>query len=128
MGAMRGTVGLIAGLLLLGGCGGSSPQLAPIERDELHSFVERARSAARAGDLPATDAALEALQARVRELRGAGRLQREAADRLLKYSAVTQLRARTTLGSAAPAPAAPVPAAPAPPAATEAETDGEGDD
>ena len=94
---MRRTALAIAGALLLAGCGGSSPQLAPIERNELHAFVERARTAARAGDLPATHAALEALQARVRELRAAGRLDGEVAERLLKYSAVTQLRARTTL-------------------------------
>jgi hypothetical protein len=93
----------LAGALVATGCGDSRAQLAPIERDELHGFVERARSAARAQDLTATDAALEALQARVRELRRAGRLDREAAEQLLKYSAVTQLRARQTL---APGPTA----------------------
>jgi hypothetical protein len=108
---MRGTAFAIACALLLAGCGDSSPQLAPIERDELHGFVDRARSAARAGDPERTNAALEALRARVRALRGAGRIDEERADELLKYSAVTQLRARQTL-------------APGPPAATgEAEDD-----
>ena len=81
----------------IAGCGDRRPQLAPIERTELHRFVDRARSAARAGDLPATSAALEALQARVRELRAGGRVDRDTAEQLLKYSAVTQLRARQTL-------------------------------
>ena len=103
--------GALAGILILGGCGDSRPQLAPIEREELHAFVERARSAATARDLPATSAALEALQARVRTLREAGRIDRETAGRLLKYSAIAQLRARTTLGSGPP----PAPAAEADP-------------
>ena len=94
---MRAIALPLACALVLAACGSSSPQLAPIERDELHAFVDRARSAARAGDLPATNTALEALQARVRELRGAGRLDRETAEQLLKYTAVTQLRARQTL-------------------------------
>lgn len=98
---MRGTAFAIACALLLAGCGGSSPQLAPIERAELHAFVERARVAARAGDLARTNAALEGLRARVRTLREAGRIDEELADPLLKYSAVTLLRARQTL---APAP------------------------
>jgi hypothetical protein len=95
--SMRRTALAIALALVIGGCGGSRPQLAPIERTELHGFVDRARSAARAGDLPATNAALEALRARVRALRGAGRLDAESAARLLKYSAIAQLRARQTL-------------------------------
>ena len=94
---MRATAFAIACALALSGCGSSSPQLAPIERDELHAFVDRARTAARARDLAAANAALEALQARVRELRAAGRLDRRTAGRLLKYTAVTQLRARQTL-------------------------------
>jgi len=118
---MRAAAPVIVGLLMLSGCGGSSPQLAPIERNELHGIVDRARSAARAGDLPGTDSALEALQARVRELRGAGRLDGAAADQLLKYSAVTQLRARTTLRSAPSSP-------PVPPVAGEGEADPETDD
>jgi hypothetical protein len=81
----------------IAGCGDRRPQLAPIERAELHRFVDRARGASRAGDLPATNAALEALRTRVRELRSAGRLDREIAEQLLKYSAVAQLRARQTL-------------------------------
>ena len=100
---MRGTAFAIACALVLAGCGESDRQLAPIDRSELHRFVDRARVAARAGDLPATHAALEALQARVRELRAAGRVGDETAERLLKYSAVTQLRARTTLAPAGPA-------------------------
>lgn len=91
----------LAGALVLGGCGDSSPQLAPIERKELHAFVDRARSAAAVRDLTATNAALEALQARVRVLREAGRIDGELAQRLLTYSAVTQLRARQTLDPAA---------------------------
>lgn len=94
---MRGTVFAIFCALVFPACGSSSPQLAQIERDELHAFVDRARTAARARDLATTHAALEALRARVRELRGAGRLDVESADQLLKYSAVTQLRARQTL-------------------------------
>lgn len=94
---MRATAFAIACALGLAGCASSSPQLAPIERDELHAFVDRARTAARARDLAAADAALEALQARVRELRASGRLDRQTADQLLKYTAVTQLRARQTL-------------------------------
>jgi hypothetical protein len=94
---MRGMALAIACALLLAGCGGSSPQLAPIERGELHAFVDRARAAARAGDLAGTDAALEALQTRVRGLRAAGRIDEAVADQLLKFSAVAQLRARTTL-------------------------------
>ena len=99
---MRGTAFAIACALVLAGCGESDPPLAPIDRAELHRFVDRARTAARAGDLPATNAALEALQARVRELRAAGRVDDAAAERLLKYSAVTQLRARQTLAPAGP--------------------------
>ena len=115
---MRGTASAIVCALLLAGCGDSGPQLAPIERKGLHAFVERARTAASAQDLAGTTAALEALQARVRTLRKAGRIDRETADRLLKYSAIAQLRARTTLGSEPP----PVPAAePDPSAAPEAE-------
>ena len=129
----------LAGALAATGCGDTKAQLAPIERDELHGFVDRARTAARAKDPTATHAALEALQARVRELRGAGRLDREAAEQLLKYSAVTQLRARRTLGSAPPAaPAAqaeselpvapPAEAAPDPSAAPAAEAEPSGND
>ncbi len=104
---MRGTAFAIAGAILLAGCGGStSPPLAPIERNELHGFVDRARSAARAGDLAATEGAIESLRARVRQLRGAGRIDDEAADRLLKYSAITRLRARQTLAPRAAEPAA----------------------
>ena len=117
---------------LLGGCGDDTPQLAPIERKELHAFVDRARSAATARDLAATTAALEALQARVRALRQAGRIDRETAERLLKYSAIAQLRARSTLGSEAPAapaaeaadPRAVPEAEPAPPAAEADRGDG----
>ena len=94
---MRGTAFAIACALVLAGCGESDPTLAPVDRTELHRFVDRARVAVRAGDLPATDAALEALQARVRELRAAGRIADATAERLLKYSAVTQLRARQML-------------------------------
>lgn len=115
----------LAGVVILGGCGDDAPQLAPIERKELHAFVDRARSAATARDLAATNAALEALQARVRGLREAGRIDPQTAARLLKYSAITQVRARSTLGSEPPAaptaeatepPAVPA-AEPAPPAA-----------
>lgn len=106
MRAMRGTASAIACALLLAACGDSSPQIAPIERDELHAFVDRARTAARARDLAATTAALEALQARVRELRAGRRLDDATAHVLLKYSAVTQLRARTTLAPRQPAGAA----------------------
>ena len=105
MGAMRALVCVIACALVLVACGSSSPQLATIERDELHALVDRARTAARARDLAGTNAALEALQARVRELRDAGRLDRGAAEQLLKYAAVTQLRARTTLGASRSRPA-----------------------
>jgi hypothetical protein len=98
--AMRGTAPAIACALVLAGCGEASPQLAPIERRELHAFVERARTAARAQDLAATNAALVTLRARVRTLRARGRIDRAMADRLLKYSAVTQLRARQTLAPA----------------------------
>jgi ribosomal protein L19E len=96
---MSRTALALACALALGiaGCGERRPQLAPIERTELHRFVDRARSAARDGDLTATDAALEALRERVRELRAGGRMDRETADELLKYSAVAQLRARQTL-------------------------------
>ena len=97
---MRGTAFVIACALGLAGCGESDPPLAPIDRAELHRFVDRARTAARAGNLPATHAALEALQARVRELRAARRVGEATAERLLKYSAVTQLRARQTLAPA----------------------------
>lgn len=100
---MRGTAFAIACAVVLAGCGESDRQLAPIDRSELHRFVDRARLAARAGDLPATDAALEALRARVRKLRAAGRVGDETAERLLKYSAVTQLRARQTLAPGGPA-------------------------
>lgn len=100
---MRGTALAIASALVLAGCGASDPPLAPIDRSELHRFVDRARVAAHAGDLPATHAALETLQARVRELRAAGRLGDETAERLLTYSAVTQLRARQTLAPGGPA-------------------------
>ena len=119
---MRGTASVIAGVLVLGGCADSRPQLAPIERKELHAFVDRARSAAKTRDLAATDAALEALQARVRALREAGRIEPEAADRLLKYSAIAQLRARTSLRSEPP-PAPAVEPAAEPPAAPEAEAE-----
>ena len=97
------TVLALAGALVGSGCGDSGRQLAPIERAELHAFVDRARAAATARDLAGTIGALEALEARVRELRGAGRMDPETAEQLLKYSAVTQLRARSTLK---PAPAA----------------------
>ena len=98
---------LVAVGLVLGGCGDSSPQLAPIERRELHAVVERARSAATARDLSATNAALEALQTRVRALREAGRVDGETAEQLMKYSAIAQLRARRALrAEPATAPAA----------------------
>lgn len=110
----------LAAALVLAGCGDSGPRLAPIERQELHAFVERARSAATRRDLAATNAALEALQARVRALREAGRIDGEMAQRLLKYSAIAQLRARSTLRSETP----PVPAAEAdPPAAPASEAE-----
>lgn len=96
---MHAVVSVIACALVLVACGSSSPQLAPIERDELHAFVDRARSAAMVRDLAATNAALEALQARVRELRARGRLSAKTAEQLLKYTAVTQLRARQTLAA-----------------------------
>lgn len=122
----------LAGVLVLSGCGDSTPQLAPIERKELHAFVDRARSAATERDLAATNAALEALRARVRALREAGRIDAELAQRLLKYSAIAQLRARTTLRpEPSPAPAAEpdadaaaaAEAEPLPPAAPAAEAD-----
>jgi len=100
---MRGTALAIACGLVLAACGESDPPVAPIDRTELHRFVERARVAARAGDLAATHAALEALQARVRTLRAGGRVGAETAERLLRYSAVTQLRARQTLAPGGPA-------------------------
>ena len=91
----------LVGILVLNGCGDTAAPLAPIERGELHGFVERARTAARAQDLAATNAALEDLQARVRTLRARGRIDPALADRLLKYSAVTALRARQTLAPVA---------------------------
>ncbi len=126
---LRGAVAVSAagGLALTAGCGGDGlPRaLTPGQRADLHTLVGQARTAAGAGDLATTDAALERLKARVRTLRESGALDKAQAAELLKYAALAELKAQTTLRAAAqtpPAavtpPPAPAPAAEPPPAVT----------
>lgn len=96
------------------GCGGDGlpSQLTPGQRADLHTLVDQARTAAGAGDLAATNAALARLKARVRTLRDDGALEDDRAAELLKYVAVAELKAARTVR--VPVATAPAPPAPAP--------------
>ncbi|MEA2193721.1 MAG: hypothetical protein QOG42_155 [Solirubrobacteraceae bacterium] len=111
--------GAFACLALPAGCGdgGLPRQLTPGQRADLHTLVGQARAAAAAGDLGATQAALQRLAARVRTLRDDGALEKGSAAELLKHGALAELKAAHTI---APPPAAvtPPPAAPPAPSAT----------
>lgn len=97
------------------GCGGGGlgQRLTPGQESDLHTLIERGRTAAVAGDLAATHAALERLNTEVRALREKGALGDDSAAELLKISAVTELKATRTLQPAAPAAPATVAAPPA---------------
>lgn len=101
-------------LALTAGCGGDGlpSQLTPGQRADLHTLVGQARTAAGAGDLAGTNAALQRLKARVRTLRDDGALGKDRAAELLKYAAVAELKAARTVRApvATPAPPAPAPA------------------
>ena len=104
------------------GCGDDArrARITPAQESDLHTLVDRGRSAAAAGDLDTTGVALQRLDAAVRALRDSGALDDERAAELLKISAVTKLKAARTLQPAAaatpPAPAAAT-SSTAPPAA-----------
>ncbi len=95
-------------LALTAGCGGDGlpSQLTPGQRADLHTLVGQARTAAGAGDLAGTNAALARLKARVRTLRDDGALGEDRAAELLKYAAVAELKAARTVRApeATPAP------------------------
>ena len=114
----RSGAAVIACATLALGCGGDDPgaRITPAQASDLHTLVERGRAAAATGDLDATRAALDRLDAEVRALRGSGALDDDRAAELLKISAVTKLKAARTLPPAAPA--APATSVAAPPAAT----------
>ncbi len=103
------------------GCGGEGlPQrITPAQESDLHTLVDRGRGAAAAGDLAATRAALDRLDAEVRALRDSGALDDGRAAELLKISAVTELKATRALRPAVPSTtvAAPPAAGTTPPAA-----------
>ena len=103
-------------LALTAGCGGDGlpSQLTPGQRADLHTLVGQARTAAGAGDLAGTNAALARLKARVRTLRDDGALGKDRAAELLKYAAVAELKAARTVRAPVATPAPPAPPAPAP--------------
>lgn len=116
--ARRSGAAVIACAALALGCGDDDPatRITPAQASDLHTLVDRGRTAAAAGDLDATRAALERLDAEVRALRDSGALDGGRAAELLKISAVTKLKAARTLRPATPA--APATSVAAPPAAT----------
>jgi hypothetical protein len=109
-GAVRRTgAAVMACATLALGCGDDDPvaRITPAQESDLHTLVERGRTAATAGDLDGTRTALDRLDAAVRALRDSGALAGDRAAELLKLSAVTKLKAARTLQPAAPAPAPP---------------------
>jgi len=119
---MRCAVAAVAAVWLSGttGCGGNGlpHEVTPGQRADLHTLVGQARTAAGAGDLAATSAALARLKARVRMLRASGALEGAHAAELLKYAALAELKAQVTIrAQARPAPAVTPPPA-SPPAVT----------
>jgi len=113
----RSGAAVIACATLALGCGDDNPEtrITPAQESDLHTLVARARTAATAGDLDATRAALDRLDAEVRALRDSGALDDGSAAELLKISAVTKLKAARTLQPAAAA--APATTVTAPPTA-----------
>ena len=109
----RCAIALVAGggLALAAGCGGDGlpRELTPGQRADLHTLVGQARTAAGAGDLAATNAALARLKARVRTLRESGALDGDDATELLKYAALAELKAGATIRAPVAPPAAPTP-------------------
>ena len=98
-------------LALTAGCGGDGlpSQLTPGQRADLHTLVGQARTAAGAGDLAGTNAALARLKARVRTLRDEGALGKDRAAELLKYAAVAELKAARTVRAPEATPPTPAP-------------------
>jgi len=98
-------------LALTAGCGGDGlpSQLTPGQRADLHTLVGQARTAAGAGDLAGTNAALARLKARVRTLRDDGALGEDRAAELLKYAAVAELKAGRTVRAPEATPPTPAP-------------------
>jgi len=98
-------------LALTAGCGGDGlpRQLTPGQRADLHTLVGQARTAAGAGDLAGTNAALARLKARVRTLRDDGALGKDRAAELLKYAAVAELKASRTVRAPEATPPTPAP-------------------
>ncbi len=96
---------VVACAALAVGCGddGLPQRITSGQESDLHTLVDRGRTAAAAGDLAATQAALQRLDAEVRALRERGALGADRAKELLKISAVTKLKATRTLQPAAPA-------------------------
>ncbi len=93
--------------LAFSGCGGGSPHLTPVQQTDLRTLLTRARTAAQERDLPSTRAALDTFAARVRSLRDHGDLAEDRAQTLLKFSAITTLKAARTIRTSSSTPAPP---------------------
>jgi outer membrane biosynthesis protein TonB len=90
------SVALIAGAVLFAGCGSTAGEITPAASEQLVELVDAARDAAAAGEAETATGHLDALRARVAELRDADEVSGERAEAIL--AAADDVEARLPAG------------------------------